>query len=99
MIIFLDRLWTELAGRVAFATVMAYFSMLCLFSLCEFCPMNLESVDEVERDAYCVRLLKMRMHDNLLHKAEFHSDVSTYDGATSGAKGALGGFPCQVLLA
>ena len=61
--------------------------------------MNLELVDEVERDAYCVRLLKLRMHEKLLPEAPCFHDVSTYDGANSGAKGAIGGFPCQVLLA
>jgi site-specific DNA-cytosine methylase len=35
------------------------------------------------------------MSHKLLHRAEIHSNLETFDGSTTGAVGAGGGFPCQ----
>ena len=50
---------------------------------------------QVECNDFCKSILRLRMSDKLLHAAEIHSNVETFDGSTSGAVGAGGGFPCQ----
>lgn len=50
---------------------------------------------EVEKNEFCQKILRARMADGLLHKAEIHEDVCSYNAATSGAQGCGGGFPCQ----
>ncbi|CAK9088524.1 unnamed protein product [Durusdinium trenchii] len=54
-----------------------------------------EMQSKVEKNEFCQKILRARMADGLLHKAEIHEDVCSYNAATSGAQGCGGGFPCQ----
>ncbi|CAK9054620.1 unnamed protein product [Durusdinium trenchii] len=49
----------------------------------------------VEKSDYCRKILQLRMDEGLLHRAEIHPDVCTFDASKSSADGAGGGFPCQ----
>lgn len=59
------------------------------------CPARRLVFLKVERDSYCSEILKLRMSEGLLHKADVWDNVETFDGANSNALGAGGGFPCQ----
>ena len=58
------------------------------------------ALSEVENDHFCQQVLKARMRNHCLQRAPVHSDVKTFSPSAAGvanvARGAIGGFPCQV---